>query len=209
MFVLLAQADGIECLVQFAMVALFLLLSLVSWAIKQFGAAGQKRAAQRRAAEQRRPAQQRGRSWEPSGRAPIGETAVEREPPFKFDRTGAGEPADVYEAEVIEAAGHRRLGSKLSSDHLADHASHLSHLEHDSQDDFQHKTPEEVHELFDHQLGTLGDSGDAIHEDPDADKIPDAAVTSAEIADIFRHPHRVREAIILHEILTRPDEREL
>ena len=65
----------------------------------------------------------------------------------------------------------------------------------------------EAGDNFDYEVGTLGDSSDAVYEDPDADKLPDLAVTTAEIADVFRHPERIREAIILNEILARPEDR--
>ena len=171
---LFADGDLVACLVQFGVVGFFLFLSFISWVIKQVGT---QSAAKERAA----PA---------NPRRPV---VPARPNPYE---------AEVLEADVVaQPAGvvgqppEPRLASTLSTEDLAAHAAQLGQL-----DD---RPPEEsIHDRFDDELGRLGDSSDAIHEDPNADKLPDEAVTTSEIVDVFRHPERIREAIILNEILT-------
>ena len=178
MFILAAD-DGIQCLIQFGVVGFFLFLSFVSWVIKQVGASGSQRALRQRLADQNARRQQ----------AP----SVEEANPY-----GLGD--NIYDAEVIEIEPEQQLSSTLSSQHLADHAAHLGQLD-------DRPREETIHDHFDHQVGRLGDSSDAVHEDPDADVLPAEAVTTSEIVDVFRNPERIKEAIILNEILARPGER--
>ncbi len=196
---LLANNDGLECLFQFGMVAFFLLMSFGGWVIKQITGASN-----RAAMEKRRRAEQQMRDFQPQPQ----EQQVQSSPrpksnPYESYAGGyAHDPYanddDVLEADVVQVETEHHLGEKLSASHLGEHASHLGKI--DSYDTGS------VHDQFDDQLGRLGDSSDAIHEDPDAEKLPEIAVTTSEIADVFRNPGRIREAIILNEILTRPVE---
>ena len=179
-----AANEGMECLLQFGVVGFFLLLSFISWVIKQVSAAGSQRALRQRLAE-RQPDQ-------PSTNSGRGQSKE------AYNPYSTGE--DVYNAEIIEATSDRQIGSQLSSEHLARHAAHLGDLDDRSRE-------EGVHDHFDFEVGQLGDSSDAVHEDPNAEKLPAEAVTASEIVDIFRHPERIREAIILNEILARPENR--
>jgi hypothetical protein len=74
-----------------------------------------------------------------------------------------------------------------------------------------------IHEAFDHKLGGLADTSvgaDVPDADPDADPYDEAGSTAdekqslaAELAATFREPQGMRQAIILSEILTRPEHR--
>ena len=170
-----ADLDIVSCLIQFGVVGFFLLLSFISWVMKQMGAAASQKTAQQNAARQ----------------------ATAREP--RQRTPSAGNQAPVLEAEILSPPQHH-LESTLSTQHLSRHAAQLGHLD-------DRPVEQTVHDHFDDQVGRLGDSSDAIHEDPNAEKLPGMAVTTGEIADIFRSPERIREAIILNEILARPEDR--
>jgi hypothetical protein len=107
---------------------------------------------------------------------------------------------EVYTAEVIEP---RKLvpsvAAKVSTEDLARHASQLGEVI----DQADERLEQRLHQQFDHSVGALGDSSDSIHEDPTMRQLPKEAVTTREIIDVFRHPERVREAIIMAEILNR------
>ena len=183
---LFADFDIVACLIQFGVVGFFLFLSFMSWVVKQYTAFNEQKAARQRMA------QQRGMPSRPStAPEPAMPPAAQREALGRIQ----GDPG-ILKAEVVEEA----RTSSLSTRRLAEHVAQLGSLDDGSAE-------ENVHERFDYELGRLGDSSDAIHEDPDADKLPDMAVTTGEIAEIFRSPERIREAIILNEILTRPEDR--
>lgn len=180
-----ADLDIVQCVIQFVMIGLFLFVPFVSWVVKQFVAFQEQKS--RKAA-----AQQHG--WRPTD-APSQDQAM---PPAAQREALAriqGDP-NILDAEVVEDARK----SSLSTRHLSEHAAHLGSLD---------DGPAEIniHDQFDYEVGRLGDSSDAVHEDPNADKLPDVAVTTGDIVEIFRSPERIREAIILNEILTRPEDR--
>ena len=172
---LFADADFLQCLIQFGVFGFFLLISFISWVLKQVGSG--------------------------SGQAIVRRLQSRGEFDATIDDRLDDEP---YAAEVIDAKqvtpADSRITSTLSTTDLADHAAQLGHLD-------DRPAEKGIHDHFDDQVGRLGDSSDAIHEDPDAEKLPDVAVTTGEIIDIFRHPERIREAIVLNEILSRPEDR--
>jgi len=58
-----------------------------------------------------------------------------------------------------------------------------------------------LHEVFDHSLGTLGKP---LSSPSDPDESARRIVRPSRIRAVFRDPQRVREAVVLHEILGRP-----
>ena len=67
-----------------------------------------------------------------------------------------------------------------------------------------------LHEQFDHSVGRLSDTS-ATEETPSAqepgEEKPLVPATAAEIRDIFSDPTRIRQAVVLSEIINRPEGR--
>lgn len=191
-------ADGIvDCIGPFVGIAFFLLVSFGSWIMQQFGEANKRAAQQRRAAL-------------PPGTEPQSATAQIQEflrraaeNTSSSGRSVAPVPtpeAEVYTAEVVAPRALRpSVTSHVSTDDLARHAKELG----EDLDQADERLDERLHKQFDHAVGALGDSSDAVHEDSNNRKQTVPRVSTGEILDIFRHPERVREAIIMNEILTR------
>lgn len=210
-----AANDAVDCIAQFAGLAVILLFTFGGWIISQLNQANKKKA---RGIAQRQPQRQPQRQGAPP-RSPDDSTRQmsaflqeaagkksdgDRSPSVQLlesspydsphDRPYAVQ-AEIVEAEIADPSTHRptlepHLGSGIHSAHG------LSRPD---------AAGDDVHQRFDDDVGRLGDSSDAIHEDPTAGQLPAEAVTVDEIVGIFRSPERVRAAIILNEILTRPD----
>ena len=64
-----------------------------------------------------------------------------------------------------------------------------------------------VHDVFDHEIGRLHDTSDAIHEqDLDKEtsvKAPTIPASTQAVRDMLANPDSVRQAVILSEILSR------
>lgn len=184
-----AAADFVECLLQFGVLGFVVLMSLGGWVIKKLNEGGN-----RRPQRPHRPAQ----ANPPIPRPGAADAGTARNP---YVTSWPGQETEPYvlEADVIETTTERHLHSTVSSSRLAEHAEHLGHI--------VTETEVGAHDRFDEEVGRLGDSSDAVHEDPNKDKLPALAVTTGEIVDVFRNPERIREAIILNEILARPESR--
>ena len=73
---------------------------------------------------------------------------------------------------------------------------------------------EHVHDVFDHDVGHLGDRYEAAANKPESRGVTDDAATvtavpssASEFAEFLRDPTDVRKAIVLSEILNRPSDR--
>jgi hypothetical protein len=178
-------ADGIiDCLGPFIGVIFFLLISVGSWIMQQIAAA--KR-------QQRPP-----HASMPDAAGPVRDLAHRQVSPHASDYPASDE---VYTAEVIAPRQLQpRVRTQVSTEDLSRHAAQLGEV----LDQADERLEQRLHQQFDHNVGALGDSSDAIHEDPTKRETPKEAVTTREIVDVFRHPERVREAIIMAEILKRP-----
>ncbi len=115
---------------------------------------------------------------------------------------------DVVEAEIVSAEVVEHVSSSvaqhLSNRQFADRASHLGE-ETALADD---KLEAHLHQKFDHQIGRLGKS---TLKDQDLGETAGSAATvgyvssSQVLADLLRSPQSIRNAIILKEILDRPE----
>ena len=119
------------------------------------------------------------------------------------------EEAEVVEAELAEIGD--RVGRQVAQDMRGteDIAAHTRQLgeEVDQADD---KLEARLHEVFDHQLGRLKKSAtDHAAQSASASAAADrlSGFTAGSIADLLLKSENVRNAIILGEILKRPDER--
>ncbi|MCA9268125.1 MAG: hypothetical protein KDA41_06620 [Planctomycetales bacterium] len=212
-------ADNMECIGNFAGLAVFLLFGLGGWALQQLGEAGKRREQKRRAQAARKPrpaaevssqmsdfvrqASQRPAATRPPATPPPG-------PPGQRRPRGLGTLSDplVIEAEVLDDDApvttlRPSVASHVSTKDLSQHATALA----DNLRQADERMDAQLHQHLDHRVGSLGDSSDAVYEDPNADALPPEAVTTSETAAIFKNPERIREAIILQEILARPDDR--
>ena len=194
-----------------------------------------RRAAARRAAaqqqQQRPPAQQpqQPQQWTPPPASPPRPTfppprpqqSVFPQPPPQQSRRPASlaevvilEPAPPtrpIEAEVIDAELAEqpdRLEKYVARDlsgtqEIAEHTRHLGE-EVDRRDD---KMEAHLHQMFDHKVGNL--KKQATDSVPKTPEVGDEAVTltSLGIAQMMRSPQAIRNAIILGEVLHRPEER--
>jgi hypothetical protein len=104
-------------------------------------------------------------------------------------------PVELLEpmAEESGSVGSRRLGS-LGSRRLESEV-----------DQADENMEEHVHEVFDHKLGQLGRTPDVTKRQSDPATVPPTA--AAGLAAMLTDPANVRQAIVLSEILQRPEQR--
>ena len=134
----------------------------------------------------------------------------------RFLRRSAGLPEEEeeepFEAEVVAPAAtpvsdfapsQLSSGNRNSTDDFAEGAGHLGE-EVGLADDMLES---HLKATFEHEVGSLGDSSDAIHEQPDVPEGTAAPLTAADIASAIADPAEVRRAIIMAEILNRPESR--
>jgi hypothetical protein len=147
----------------------------------------------------------------PPPRQPFAPQPVRR--PATLSEVVILEPAPVasVEAEVVDAEladQQDRLGRFVAQDlrgaqEIEAHTRQLG-AEVDRADD---KMEARLHQVFDHSVGQLKKQAtDSIPKTPEgADIAP--ALTSANLAELMRSPPAIRSAIVLGEILHRPEER--
>ena len=119
---------------------------------------------------------------------------------------------DIVEAEIVEPV--RRMHPAAVSTQTGDtvppvgkqlFAERVSHLgEEVAQAD--EKVESHLHEVFDHDVGRMPDgyNDDKNNDDEEKVVVPKLAY---EIRELFRRPKSVRQAIVLSEVLRRPDDR--
>jgi hypothetical protein len=118
-------------------------------------------------------------------------------------------PVEPAEAEVVEAqlldraeSFSRRVAQDLrGAEQIAEHTRHLGE-EVDRADD---KLEARLHQVFDHQIGQLRTSTMEAAATLSTD--PAAAGTAGTMMQMLRSPQSMRDAIVMAEILRRPDDR--
>ncbi len=183
-----------------------------------------RRAAARRAAaaQQQRPAAQPPQGWPPpQAQQPIQPPRPQQPYPQQPQRRPASlaevvilEPlptlqpveAEVVDAELAEQTD--RLGKYVARDlrgaqQIAEQVRHLG----EEVNQADEKLEAHLHQVFDHKVGQL--KKQAIDSAAKTPEVGDEAITlsSANIAEMMRSPQAIRNAIILGEVLHRPDER--
>jgi hypothetical protein len=162
----------------------------------------------RRAAEQRqggRPAEVEVVRPEPAaaGRRPHAAGRLDQGPPHQ----GRLEPAAVD--RVVEVLPSRSdiaesVERHLGSDTLGRHAEQLGN----EIRDVDEKVEQRLSEKFDHQVGRLASQ---LGEESTSRSAPQVAVTggkrTAELIELLRNPRGIRTAILVSEILNRPEHR--
>jgi hypothetical protein len=154
-----------------------------------------RRAAQRRSAQQGQAPQPKRPAQRPPQARPAKPPPLPSAPPARQELT----PADVVsEVEAPRVASH--VAEHLDNREFQQRTSKLTNVDKEADDIKQH-----VHDVFDHQLGSLTKkaTGQTL--------VPAEAVTQAEavhpVAALLGNSQNIRQAVILNEILTRPIDR--
>lgn len=175
-----------------------------------------RRAAARRAAaqqqQQRPPAQPQG--WTPPPPPPPRPQPFSQQPsrPATLSDVVMLQPVESVQAEVVDAELAEqpdRLGKYVAQDmrgtqEIAEHVRHLGEVV----DQVDNKVEARLHKVFDHSVGSLRKQAtDSIPTTPEGPGDQGPALSSDAIAQMMRSPQAIRSAIVLGEILHRPEER--
>jgi hypothetical protein len=220
---------GIDDWLQFLVPAVFVII----WIISQvMGAAGQKPAPPPRRQQPRPPkpagglAQeidaflkqvQQARGAEQAGQRPAA-APQQRAQPVRVERQPEQlvQPLrpDIVEAELVEPLAPSSPPSKPLSQRrsrpqpeLPRRTARAEQQKADRVDLADEKMAAHMQQVFGHELGALADTSDAIHEKAESKKDSegvDIPTTSHAVRDILAQPASVRQAVILSEILRRP-----
>jgi hypothetical protein len=150
----------------------------------------------------RRANQQRPLS--PSSTQPPPPLARQTPPTPRLEPTLTPLPGEVVEAQVVDraSAGDRRVREHLrGTEQIAEHARHLG----EQVDQADDKLTAHLHQVFDHELGQLKQSGD--QGPAKRDQVSPDALSPEMISRLLRSSTAARDAIVLAEILQRPEQR--
>ncbi len=106
---------------------------------------------------------------------------------------------DERDLEVIAEPRTSIASRKLDTTDVTGHANHLG----DRLGQREERLESQRHKKFDRDLTTLDDHAKTV----DQQQTAATGMTGSVIADMLRKPENIRSAIILSEILKRPDER--
>jgi len=120
---------------------------------------------------------------------------------------GAGLPTSPIDVEIVDAELAEtadRFGKRIQSDlreteQIAEHSRHLG----EDVDAADSKMQAHLHQVFDHKLGQLKSSGGEtalVTGDRTA-----AELSLEQIRRMLRSPESIRDAIVMSEVLRRPD----
>lgn len=161
-----------------------------------------RRAAARRAAAEAKRREQQQTAAQAPRQAPVERRPlVERPAPVV-----QAEPlVEIVEAEVADTGS--RFNTSVSqhlrgTTEIARHAASLG-AEVDQADD---KLEARLHRTFDHQLGALKDTTTAAPV-REAQQTPEALLASMNLSKLLSNAQSIRNAIILSEVLNRPEQR--
>ena len=119
----------------------------------------------------------------------------------KYVEPAEAEVVDVEISDRVEGFNRRVAQDLRGSEQIAEHTRHLGE-EVDRADD---KLEARLHQVFDHQIGHLKKStmeaGAILTSDPASDG------TARDMLQMLRTPQSVRDAIVMAEILRRPEDR--
>jgi hypothetical protein len=112
--------------------------------------------------------------------------------------------AEIVDAELAEKGDNvgRHVSQHLRGpQEIAEHTRHLG----EEVDAADNKMAAHLHQVFDHQLGRLKKSASESAATPHEKPAPE--VTAGGIGSLLRSPQSIRDAIVMSEILRRPEER--
>jgi hypothetical protein len=162
----------------------------------------------RRVAQMRAEAQAKGQQPRPAQPKPAAPRPARTPPPARLV-PALQEPArlqpmevEIVDAELADTAD--RLGARVRDDmrgteQIAEHTRHLG----EEVDARNAKMQAHMHEIFDHKLGHLKQSGGGIAAAGPMEQST-SEVSMNQIQRILHSPQSVRDAIIMAEILKRP-----
>jgi hypothetical protein len=152
----------------------------------------------REIAQQQQPARPRPAPQQAPQPRPAGQGA-------RPQRPASGQPAEVLDAEIVDATPVRRRAAVAVAKHVGKHPDTSDITARATRPGAEagqagEKVEADLHEKFDHQLSRI--------DDPD-DKVGAAAgaAFASRIAELFRNPQAIQQAFILNEILNRPEVR--
>jgi len=123
-------------------------------------------------------------------------------PVFRGEQAVSREPLRTLAAEesVFDGGVAQHVTSRLDTSKYEQRAEHFV----DEIDQADEKLEEHMHDVFDHKLGQLASTtSDPVEETAQTA----AALNSADIAAMLQDPTSMRKAIVLTEILRRPEQR--
>jgi hypothetical protein len=124
-----------------------------------------------------------------------------RRPPPAAEPVVDAEVLDENDLEVIAEPAPAKIGSRhLDTTDVSEHAEHLGYQL--SQTD--ERLEDRLHKAFDHDLTSVSDGLGGLPETPSSDA---AGAAAGEIVAMLREPSNVRNAILLAEIINRPEHR--
>jgi hypothetical protein len=162
----------------------------------------------------RRAAQQRGQAQRPPATAPAQpaapRTLVPRSDAADAARRAAAEA--VVPVEMVDEEGPAGMRGVSVSEHVQRHLDTRGFQQRASTitkvDQADEELEERLHQAFDHQVGTLASRAEAKQAAAAASAAATATkVTASGVYAMLRDPNSLRNAIILQEILRRPEER--
>jgi hypothetical protein len=109
------------------------------------------------------------------------------------------EIVDAELAEIGDSVGRHVTQHLRGTEQIAEHTRHLGE-EVDQADD---KLESHLHQVFDHQLGKLKKTASTTAAAP----YDSPASDMSELLQMLRSPKSVRDAIVMAEVLRRPDDR--
>jgi hypothetical protein len=152
----------------------------------------------------REAAQQQAAQRSPSQAA---QRSPSRRPPPDLEIIDASDP-EIIEAEPVYEGVSAHVAGDIDTSDIAQHASRLSDRASQLGADVgqaDDKLEDRIHEKFDHDLGRIHD--DTVTDDMGTRRPGRVPRTAGEIAEMFRSPKSIRQAVILSEILNRPEQR--
>lgn len=155
---------------------------------------------------QQQGGQQRGQQPPQPARPPV----VPRQPPRRKQpqrQPMRVEPEIQYiqpestQGRQSKAGGRQVVESHIDTSSVTNHANHLGgRIE--SADE---RADQRIHDKFDHNIGDLK-VGNLVSDDQSSiDQSDEIAPIAASLFEAFRNPSSIRQAILLNEILTRPN----
>jgi len=147
--------------------------------------------------QQRPPAQQKPPPKPPRQQPPARLVPARPEPP-----PPQLVPADVVEAELADNADRvaRQVATDMrGTDQIAEHTRHLG----EEVDTADSKMKAHLHQVFDHQLGRLKSTSGETALVQTEKTAPELSL--GQIVRMLRSPNSIRDAIVMSEILRRPE----
>ncbi len=158
-------------------------------------AAERRRKAQNQANQaQQQPRQQPPRQQQPMRQQPPRQQQPQRQPPRQVPR----EPDIVYEAEPVEKV-RTLLKPSIDTSHVSEHASHLGERVQRE----ENKTERHIQETFDHKVGRLAQKKS---KPSNRKKVTAGAGSPKNLIKMLSNPDSIRQAVLLSEILRRPED---